>query len=75
MAQLTVSHPHSANQPRQRTRIKDVADHAIGLALEEATFGTAGDDTTGILASVLEQREAFANLLRNIHRWIMGEEA
>ena len=69
-----MSYTHSSNQPGQRVCVEDISDHAIGFALEEATFGTAGNDTASILATVLQQGQAFANLLRDVHRWIMREQ-
>ena len=50
----TVTDAHPAVQSRERVSIEDVSDHPIRLALVEASLGPASDDTTGILASVLE---------------------
>lgn len=70
-----MTHTHASDQPRERVCIKDVADHAIGLALEETTLGTASDNTAGILAAMLEERKALANLVSDVDRGVMGEQA
>jgi hypothetical protein len=53
-SELTVPDAHPSNQPANRIAVEDVADHAICFALVEAPFGTAGDDSTCILAAVLQ---------------------
>lgn len=42
---------HGSNQLGKTLLVEDVADHAVGLALEEASTGTAGDNAAGILAA------------------------
>ena len=70
-----MAHTHASDQPRERVCVKDIANHAIGLALEEATLGTTGNDTAGILAAVLEERKTLADLVRDVDRGVMGEQA
>lgn len=47
----TVSDAHSADELAQALGVEEVADHAIALALVEATFRSAGDDAACVLAS------------------------
>lgn len=72
---LTVTNAHPAEESGESVGIEDIADHAVGFTLVEATLGATGDDAAGILAAVLEEREAFADLLRDLDRRIMGEQA
>lgn len=51
---LTMPDAHSSNQPRNGVAVEDIADHAICFALVESPLRTAGDDTTRILAAVLQ---------------------
>ena len=66
---------HSAGKPGESGRVEDVPDHAVGLALEEATFGATGDDAAGVLAAMLEKREALADLRSGIDRRVVEEES
>ena len=50
-----MSDTHPSNQPRQGGRVKDVPHHAVRFALVESSLGPASDDTTGILATMLQQ--------------------
>ena len=59
---LTVPNAHAPDEASNGRRVKDVPDHAVALHLVEASFRAAGDDTTGILPSVLEQPETFIEL-------------
>lgn len=74
-ASLTMSDPHAAGERGQSIGVKDIPDHAIRLALVEASLRPASDDTTRILASMLEKREALANLCCCIDARIVQEEA
>ena len=66
---------HSADEPGDGCGVKDVPDHSVCLALVEAALGPAGDDAAGILAAMLEKREAFADLRSRIDRRVVEEEA
>lgn len=46
-----MSDAHSADELTQALGVEEVADHAIALALVEATFRSAGDDAACVLAS------------------------
>ena len=48
----TVSDAHSADELAQALCVEQVADHAVALALVEATFRSARDDTACILPAV-----------------------
>ena len=72
---LTMADAHSAGEPGESGRVEDVPDHAVGLALEEATFGATGDDAAGVLAAMLEKREALADLSGRIDGRVVEEEA
>jgi len=50
-----VADTHVALEASNALRVKDVADHAVGLDLVEATARAAGDDTGSILATVASQ--------------------
>lgn len=47
---------HPAIQTFDGVFVEDITNHPVGLALIEATSGATGDYTTGILASMLQQR-------------------
>lgn len=68
-----MSNTHPANQTRYRIRIEDIAHHAISFALIKSTLGTTCDNTTCILASVLEERKTLADLGRSVYRRIMEQ--
>ena len=72
---LTVADAHSADEPGDGCGVKDVPDHAVCLALVEAALGAAGDDAAGVLAAVLEEGEAFADLSGRIDGRVVEEEA
>lgn len=48
----TVSDAHSADELAQALCVEQVADHAVALALVEATFRSARDDTACILPAI-----------------------
>ena len=58
---LTVSNAHSTLQIAETFRVENVSYHPIGFALIKASFRTASDNATGILPSVLEQAQSFAD--------------
>lgn len=62
---------HATSKPGDTGIIKDIADHAISFALKETAFCTAGDDTTSILATMLQQREALTYLGSHIQARIV----
>jgi hypothetical protein len=64
---LTMAHAHPTDQPRNRSSIKDVADHAIGLALVKSTFGTARNNTARILASMLKKGQPLRDLSSSVY--------
>jgi hypothetical protein len=69
-----MTHAHPSNQGADGVRIEDVADHAVCLALVEATLGTAGDDPARILAAVLEKCEPFADVGRSMDTRVGEQE-
>lgn len=46
-----MSDAHVALEASDGLRVEDIADHAVGLDLVEATTRTAGDDTSCVLAT------------------------
>lgn len=66
---------HPSDQPGDRAGIEHVPDHTVRLALEESTLGTAGDDATGILAPMLEERKPFDDLGGDIAGGVVEEQA
>jgi hypothetical protein len=54
-----MSDSHPPLQTSDSLGIKDVPDHPVGFYLVESTAGSAGDDTGGVLASVLQEGEGF----------------
>lgn len=71
--ELTVSDTHTPLQRAQALGIKDVSNHSVRLALIETTFGSAGDDPTCILTSVLQQAQALADFGPRIYIWVLQE--
>ena len=69
-----MSNAHTPNQPGKRVCVKNVTDHSVRLALEESAFGPAGDDSTGILAAVLQQCETLTNFRRRVCGWIVQQQ-
>ena len=72
--QLAVTDAHSPNQPRKRVCVKHITNHAVCLALKEAAFWSAGDDSAGILAAVLEQRQPLTNFWRRVRGWVVQQQ-
>ena len=66
---------HSADEPGDGCGVKDVPDHPVCLALVEAALGATGDDAAGVLAAVLEEGEALADLSGRIDGRVVEEEA
>ena len=58
--ELTVTDSHASDHGCDLLLVKDVEDHTVGLALVKSTSRSTGDDSAGILATVLKQVEAFA---------------
>ena len=54
-----MSNTHPPLQTSDGFGIKDVPDHPVGFHLVEPTAGSAGDDTGGVLASVLQEGQGF----------------
>lgn len=71
----TVSDAHTTNQPGDGISIEDIPDHSVGFALVEAAFGTASDDTTRILAAVLQEGQALRDFRGSIDGGVMQEKA
>ena len=67
----TMSNTHSTLQLRDRVRVEYIANHAIRLALEEATLGAAGHDAARVLTAMLKEGEAFADLRSGIDRRVV----
>lgn len=65
---------HAANEARDRVGVEYIADHAVRFALVEAALGPASDDTARILAAVLEERQALADLGRSVHAGVVEEQ-
>lgn len=74
LASHTVPDAHPAVQGGQCLSVEDVSDHAVGLALIEASLGPASDDTTRILTAMLEERETFTDLRRRLLSRVMEDE-
>jgi hypothetical protein len=56
--QLTVSDAHSPNQPGEGFFVKHITNHPVRLTLKEATFWSASDDSTSVLATMLQKRQS-----------------
>ena len=69
---MTDAHP--ADEPGEGRGVKDVPDHAICFALEEASLRTACDDAAGILTAVLEEGETLADLRSSIDGGVVEKE-
>jgi hypothetical protein len=54
-----MSDSHPPLQTSDSLGIKDVPDHPVGFHLVESTAGSAGDDTGGVLASMLQEGQGF----------------
>jgi hypothetical protein len=54
-----MSNTHPTFQTSNGVGIEHVPNHAVCFNLVESTAGTAGHDSCGILASVLQKRETF----------------
>lgn len=59
---LTMPNAHASLQSSQCTSVKDIAHHAVGLALEEPPPGPARHDSSRILSPMLQQRQPFVDL-------------
>ena len=70
-----MAYTHTADEPGERGGVKDIPDHPVGLALVEAALVAAGDDAAGVLAAVLEEGEALADLSGGIDGRVVEEEA
>ena len=70
-----MSDTHSADQSGDGCGVKDISDHPVSLALVESPLRTAGDDAACVLAAMLEEGEAFADLLSCVEGGIVVEEA
>ena len=62
---------HATDEPREGVGVKHIPDHAIGLALEEAALGAAGDDAARILTTMLKEGKTFADLRSGIDRRVV----
>ncbi|KAI3488256.1 hypothetical protein L1887_47795 [Cichorium endivia] len=60
-----VADAHVSLETRDGVDVKDIADHAVRLALVEAALVAARHDTGGILTAVLEERERLVDLGRS----------
>jgi hypothetical protein len=54
-----MSDSHPPLQTSDSLGIKDVPDHPVGFHLVKPTAGSAGDNTGGVLASVLQEGQGF----------------
>lgn len=52
---------HGSNELSQTLLVEHVPDHAVRLALEEPSLGTAGHDSTGVLSASVK-RETISTL-------------
>ena len=50
-----MSNTHAPDQSAKAAGVKYITDHAIGLALIEATFWSASDDARRVLTAMLKQ--------------------
>jgi len=69
-----MSDAHSPSQPGERVCVKHITNHPVCFALVEPAFGSTSDDSAGILASVLEQSQAFTNFRRRIYGWVVQQQ-
>jgi hypothetical protein len=71
---LTMSYAHPADQFRNGLVIEDISDHPIGFALVQTALWTTGDDTTCILAAMLQQGKALTDLSGRIDSRIVQQQ-
>lgn len=53
-----MSHTHSTDELSHGLGVEEVTDHSVTLALEEATLGTAGNDTARVLTKEWGRKRA-----------------
>ena len=66
---------HPADEPGDGCGVKDVPDHPVCLALVEATFMSASDDTACILTPMLEERQSFTYLTSTVDLRVVEKQA
>lgn len=69
-----MTNAHGTNERAQALLVKHIPDHAVGLALVQASLCPARYDPAGILAAVLQQAESFAYLGSDLAVLVVEEE-
>jgi hypothetical protein len=68
-----MSNAHASDQTLYTGLGEDVPDHTVALALIQSTPGTGGNDTTGVLSSVLEEHGTVQKLSGG-HAVVIGQK-
>lgn len=68
-----MSYTHPAYQSAKRVWIEHIANHPVRLALVQPTLVAASDDPACILATVLQQGQAFADFRSDVDVRVMKQ--